>query len=131
MDKKQRIQAAYEHLRSIGLVHTQKDVAIAMKSTQQNVSAAFGGNEKVLTDRFIARFNAAFDDIFDVNWIITGNGSMLVGSPPEDANSARMLDIIRQQAEEIGKLKQRISDLTQQIEKNASSVNSVPAVNVS
>lgn len=77
MDKKERFSEAYNYLRQIGLAHTQKDVAERMHSTPPNVSSAMKGVEAVLTDSFLRRFNAAYGNIFSVDWLITGNGEML------------------------------------------------------
>ena len=78
MDKKERLNAAYEHLRHIDAIRTQKDVADKMSSTSQNVSQALQGNPKVLTDRFLMRFLTAFPDIFSMQWLFTGSGTMLI-----------------------------------------------------
>lgn len=78
MDKKERFYAAYEHLLSLGRVHKQKDVATAMGSTEGNISQAMKGNPKVLTDRFLMRFIQAFPDIFSMQWLFTGSGTMLI-----------------------------------------------------
>jgi hypothetical protein len=42
------------------------------------VSSAFNGDEKCLTDRFLHRFNNAFCGIFNLDWLINGNGDMLL-----------------------------------------------------
>lgn len=77
MERKERLKIAYDFLRSRGVVHTQKDVASIMEATQQNVSAALKGKEGVLTDNFLRRFNLAFGDPFNIDWLINGNGEML------------------------------------------------------
>ena len=77
MNKKERFSEAYNYLRQIGLAHTQKDVAEKMQSTPPNVSSAMKGVEAVLTDSFLRRFNAAYGNIFSVDWLINGNGEML------------------------------------------------------
>ncbi len=75
MEKYERLCLAYEHLRSQGIVHTQKDVAGRMGSTPSNVSAAFSG--KLLSDNYLKRFNIAFGNIFNLKWLINGEGDML------------------------------------------------------
>lgn len=77
MNKKDRFNQAFAHLKSIGLIHTQKDLADKMKSTQANVSSALKGKEKVLTDNFLVRLNEAFDNIFSREWLLNGEGEML------------------------------------------------------
>lgn len=89
MDKKERLNAAYEHLRHIDAIRTQKDVAEKMSSTSQNVSQALQGNPKVLTDRFLMRFLTAFPDIFSMQWLFTGDGTMLINdSAPTSAHES-------------------------------------------
>ena len=80
MSKEERLRKAFEYLRNSGIVHTQKDVANAMGATPPNVSSAFKGETKVLTDSFINRFNVAFDNVFNEEWLLTGEGEMLNSS---------------------------------------------------
>ena len=77
MDKRERLNLAYNHLKSIGRIHTQKDLAEKMGATPQNVSAALKGSASVLTDRFLIRLNEAFYGMFNLDWLITGIGDML------------------------------------------------------
>lgn len=77
MDKKQRINEAFNYLKDKGKVHTQKDMANMMHATSPNVSSALKGVESVLTDNFLKRFNAAFGNIFNEKWLLTGEGEML------------------------------------------------------
>ena len=77
MEKVERFKKAYEHLKSLGKVHMQKDVASAMKVSESNMSAAFKGNERFLTNRFLMRFNKAFGDLFNNKWLTDEEGEML------------------------------------------------------
>lgn len=79
MSRAERLNEAYNYLRFKGIISTQKDVAIAMNSTQPNVSSALRGEEKVLTDNFLQRFSNAYEDISSY-WLLTGEGSMIVGN---------------------------------------------------
>lgn len=78
MDKKDRFQAAFEHLRHNGLIKTQKDVANKIGGSSQNVSMALSGNPRALTDAFLQRFLTAFPDLFSTEWLMEGNGVMLL-----------------------------------------------------
>lgn len=77
MDAKNRLKKAYDYLKSKGIVHTQLDVAKAIGSGKENVSRAFNGYEKYLTESFLERFNTSFGDLFNLNWLKTGEGEML------------------------------------------------------
>ena len=72
-----RMTTAYEYLKSIGKAHKQQDIAVKVGTDKANVSRAMKGDEKYLTDRFLHRFNSAFDNIFNDEWLISGNGEML------------------------------------------------------
>lgn len=77
MEKKVlRLNKGFEYLRSIGMVHTQEDVAKAMGASRPNVSSALKGDGKVLTDKFLKRFANAFD-VLSQDWLLTGEGPML------------------------------------------------------
>lgn len=77
MDKKNRFYEAFQYLRNKGIVHTQKDLAERIGSSQANISSAIKGVERVLTDRFLHRFNSAFGNIFSEDWLLYGKGTML------------------------------------------------------
>ena len=83
MDKKDRFGQAYNHLRSLGLVHTQKDLADALESTGPNISRALKGDPKVLTDNLCLRLTRAFD-IISYDWLIDEKGSMLAKSETKE-----------------------------------------------
>lgn len=66
---KDRLNEAFVHLRDKGVVSTQKDIANAMSSYPANISRAFKGDEKYLTQKFLIRFNHTFGDIFNPSWL--------------------------------------------------------------
>ena len=76
--KKDRIVTAFDVVKHRGLAFRQQDIAERMGASRPNVTAALNGDEKFLTDKFLRRFNAAFGNIFREEWLLTGEGSMLV-----------------------------------------------------
>ncbi len=76
-DRAERLRSAYGELLKRNLASTKKDIAEKMGASAPNVSSAFGGDPKVLTDRFLSRFNAAFGNIFSLDWLLSGEGEML------------------------------------------------------
>ena len=52
-----------------------------MRKPKANISSAFGGKERYLTDSFIRAFCKAFD-VINPDWLITGEGEMLIGIKP-------------------------------------------------
>ena len=67
MDRKERINEAYQYLYKKGIIHEQKDLAAIMKASKSNISSALSGKTSVLTDSFIRRFCDAFKGTFNEN----------------------------------------------------------------
>ena len=76
-ERASRLQSADGELLKRKLASTKKDIAEKMGASAPNVSSAFNGDPRVLTDRFLSRFNAAFDNLFNLDWLLTGDGEML------------------------------------------------------
>ncbi len=79
-ERASRLQSAYGELVKRKLASTKKDIAEKMGASAPNVSSAFNGDPRVLTDRFLSRFNAAYDNLFSMDWLLTGKGEMLRNS---------------------------------------------------
>lgn len=88
--KVDRLRQAYQYLMSIGQAHKQKDIAEKMNTAASNVSNAFKGVERFLTDSFLIRFNKAFGGIFNDKWLINGEGEMLKGEEKPENNIVRI-----------------------------------------
>ena len=80
------MKKAYEYLRFQGLAGTQEDVADMLNRQRTNVSSALNGNPKYLTDKFIEDFCKTFGAI-NPNWLITGEGSMLISDGNSQADT--------------------------------------------
>lgn len=78
--KQERINTAFEYLKSQGVVHKQADIADQLGIARGNISRAMNGDNKYLTNKFLVRFNAAFQNIFSEDWLLTGKGEMLTPS---------------------------------------------------
>lgn len=120
MEKKERLKEAFDYLRSKGEVHTQADIADRMNASRPNVSSAFKGDVKCLTDKFLIRFNKAFGDIFRVDWLLTGEGSMLRPTSIEqkvgDVKNSTLKEVNVIKSGETAVLKERIKFLQQLLE---------------
>lgn len=83
--KTKRIKSAVLYLISKEIISDkspQKDIAQKMgaKNTT-NINYALNGDKRYLTDSFMRRFNNAFDEIFSIDWLLTGEGEMLRSDP--------------------------------------------------
>lgn len=78
MDRKEQLGIIYDYLRSKGIVHTKKEFSQKLDMNYSSIANAFGGNEKCLTDSlFVSRIGSTFSDIFNKEWLKTGEGPML------------------------------------------------------
>ena len=75
--KKDRLNEVYEHLRKHFGVHTKKDFADALRIKQPGLYSAMNGNEAYLTDNLFKRICAAYQGVFNLDYLLTGNGQLL------------------------------------------------------
>ena len=75
--KQERLKEVYNHLRSHFGIHTQIDFAEAIRITRPALSSAMNGNEAYLTKNLFQKICAAFPGVFDLDYLLTGKGSLL------------------------------------------------------
>lgn len=88
MEKVDRLRQVFNYIKSIGLVHTQKDLAERMQASEATVSKALRGDEQILTSSFLRRLNRAFDNVFNSKWLLNGEGDMF----NKDINISQTID---------------------------------------
>ena len=104
MNRKDRLREVYEYLRNNGFVHTQKAFADALGKAEGTLSKAFKGDEKSLTDNLFVQVTLAFPNIFNINYLLTGEGTLLAGDGVSDESINRSykdteLDVLKKQIE--------------------------------
>lgn len=117
MNKKERLNKAYDFLKYEKVIKKQEDVAKAMGASASNISSALSGRESVLTDNFLMRFATAFKQI-SLPWLLTGEGTMLSVATPEfkPENIPQVLesnidkDVIEEQKKMTGKIMELIRE---------------------
>lgn len=77
MSRKDRLNEVYEYVRSHYPVHTKNDFADKIKYHRTYISSAMHGNERYLTDKLFVNICEAFPDTFDLDYLLTGTGSLL------------------------------------------------------
>ena len=75
--RKDRLNEVYEHIRKHFGIHTKTQFAAVLKITQPALSSAMNGNEAYLTDNLFKRICAAYQGVFNLDYLLTGNGQLL------------------------------------------------------
>ena len=77
ISREKRLHEVFEHLRKFFGIHTQTDFAVALKYSRVYISSALNGNEKNLTDKLFENICEAFPGVFNLDYLLTGNGQLL------------------------------------------------------
>ena len=72
-----RLDEVYKHLFAHFGITSQKHLAEVLKVQRTGLSSAFSGNVANLTDNLFKKICAAFPGVFDLNYLLTGEGSLL------------------------------------------------------
>ena len=75
--RQKRLIAVYEHLRKYYGIHTKTGFAEALHYGRTSMSAAMNGDEKYLTDSLFKNICEAYKGVFDLNYLLTGEGDLL------------------------------------------------------
>ena len=89
--RKDRLNEVYEHLRNHFGIHTKTQFAAVLKITQPALSSAMNGNEAYLTDNLFKKICAAYQGVFNLDYLLTGNGQLLT-LPENKKDVTRILD---------------------------------------
>lgn len=76
-ERQKRLNEVYEHLRKFYGIHTQSDFANALRKSRNAITLALNGDEKYLTDKLFKNICEAYKGVFDLNYLLTGKGSLL------------------------------------------------------
>ena len=77
ISREKRLHEVFEHLRKFFGIHTQTDFAVALKYSRVYISSALNGNEKNLTDKLFENICEAYPGVFDLHYLLTGEGQLL------------------------------------------------------
>lgn len=76
-NRQQRLKQVFEHLRNHFNIHTQGDFADAIGYSRPVVSSALNGNVDKITDKMLRTITKCFPGIFDIEYLLTGDGQLL------------------------------------------------------
>lgn len=77
-ERQKRLIEVYEHLRRYYGIHTKTGFAEALHYGRTSMSAAMNGDEKYLTDKLFANICEAYPGVFDIDYLLTGKGNLLI-----------------------------------------------------
>ena len=72
-----RLDEVYKHLYTHFGITSQKHLAEVLKVQRTGLSSAFNGNVANLTDNLFKKICAAFPGVFNLNYLLTGNGQLI------------------------------------------------------
>ena len=76
-ERQKRLIEVYEHLRRYFGIHTKTGFAEALHYGRTSLSAAINGDENYLTDKLFKNICEAYPGVFDLNYLLTGEGQLL------------------------------------------------------
>ena len=82
LDREKRLNEVYEHVHRYFNIHTKGEFADYIKYARAYISSALNGNEKYLTDKLFDSICKAFPGVFDLNYLLTGEGQLLTIDVP-------------------------------------------------
>ena len=128
MGRADRLKEVYEYVRKRFPIHTQYDFAERLKYNRAYISSAMHGNEKNLTDKLFTNICEAFPGVFNLDYLLTGKGSLLtieeevhnedlekLYNPQPIDQSSLVNALLASKDETIDSLKSRIVDLQRTI----------------
>ena len=122
-----------------------KDRGISTRAFEQQIGCSNGVISKCInkgtdiSSQWVTKIIETFVEI-NPRWLLTGEGSMLVdggAAPPpsvaqtvtNDAGTAQMMQVMLEQAKEIGRLQEQVRQLTIEQEKTAARANTAHIAN--
>lgn len=76
-ERQKRLIEVYEHLRRYFGIHTKTGFAESLHYGRTSLSAAMNGDVSYLTDNLFRNICDAYPGVFDLNYLLTGEGSLL------------------------------------------------------
>ena len=128
LDREKRLNEVYEHVHRYFNIHTKGEFADYIKYARAYISSAMNGNEKYLTDKLFDSICKAFPGVFDLDYLLTGEGSLLTTEEevhneeleklynPQPIDQSSLVNaLLAAKDETIDSLKSRIADLQRTI----------------
>lgn len=92
IEKQQRLHDIFDYLRYEKVLATKKEFAECINFDKTNLSSAFNGMNKYLTDNLFNKIADTFPQ-FNKHWLLTGEGDMLNDTPSNIALNDRITTV--------------------------------------
>ena len=95
----QRLNEAFAHLRVTDDIRSVSALALALGYDRTYVSNAINGKTADFPKGIFTRLCDAYPGVFDLNYLMTGVGSLLLGDPAADGADDRVQDLLERIAD--------------------------------
>ena len=112
-ERAKRLKEAYRYLYSAHGLMSQSDFANSIKVQRTAMSAAMNGAKAYLTNNFFTKICAAYPNVFNLDYFLTGEGELLANSEHKDGDVT--VDPGDYMTKYIASLEKQIKDKDQQI----------------
>lgn len=85
VERQKRLKEVYGYLRQFYGIHTQIDFALSLRYSRSVISAALNGKEEYLTDKLFTNICETYPGVFNLGYLLTGNGQLLAEEKKEVA----------------------------------------------
>ena len=103
-ERQKRLIEVYDYVRLHFGIHTKQGFAEVLNYGRTSMSSALNGNEGYLTDSLFKTICATFPGVFNLDYLLTGEGTLLSGDGVSDESINRSykdteLDVLKKQIE--------------------------------
>lgn len=91
LDREQRLNEVYNYLHDHHGIHSKGDFADIIGYARAYVSSALNGNKKYLTDSLFQNVYKSFPGMFDLNYLLKGEGSLLTPEEEDAMEAAKVM----------------------------------------
>ena len=78
IERQKRLKEVYEYVRENCHIHTKTQFAESVQFGRTSISAAFNGKNEYLTDNLFKSICAAFPGVFNIDYLLNGEGTLLL-----------------------------------------------------
>jgi hypothetical protein len=93
-DRQERLNQVYRYLYAYRGIDSQIAFAKALRVQRSALSAAMNGNKAYLTNNLFTKICVAFPGVFNLDYLLTGHGSLLVEQVIHDEDNIRITESI-------------------------------------